>query len=165
VRAAAAASLLLLSLGGCGRQQERKVPELTFETEGDTAGLDQGPEILTAFEPKRFDNGLLQLRGGLRLPDHTRVQISLYAPPSRQPLQRVQVTVMNEHFETAPMLGDRGPLPAGTYRIEFLSLFNSAWQPVDVLTSTNDGHSLRGPGMMRGSMKEAAFLLNKEQPL
>jgi hypothetical protein len=163
--AAATSSLVLLVIAGCGRHESRTVPQLQFETEADTAGLAQGPDILASFEPKRFDNGLLQLRGGLRLPDHTRVQISLTPLHQSRPEQMVRVTVMNERFETAPFLGQRGPLPAGVYKIELLAHFNDAWQPEDVLTATRNGHTLRGPGMVRGSMNEAAFRLELEKRL
>ncbi len=77
-------------------------------------------------------------------------------------VERVQVSIVNGRFETAPLLGDRGPLPVANYRFEFLTQFNSAWQPQSVLDATRDGRALRGPGMTRGTM-EAAFLLNREQ--
>jgi len=159
LRVAVAVSLLLV-LGGCGREKARTVPQLSFEM--DTAGLVQGPDILTSFEPKRYENGLLQLRGGLRFPDHTRVQIALYPLTGGPPAQMVQLTVMNGRFESPPLLGQRGPMPVATYRVEFLAHFNSNWQPADVLDVTNQGHNLRGPGMTRGSMKEAAFQLTRE---
>lgn len=161
VRAACLALVLVPALAGCGRGQ-RRVPELQFETESDTTGLSHGPAILTSFDPVRYPNGLLQLRGGLRFPDGTRVQISLYRPGDDRPVQRVQVSVANGRFESAPLLGDRGPLPVATYRVEFLAHFNPAWQPAGVLDATRDGRDLRGPGMTRGTL-EAAFLLNREQ--
>lgn len=164
VRAAVAASLLMV-LCGCGRDQARSVPKLTFEAETDTVGLSQGPDLLTSFEPKRYENGLLQLRGGFRFPDHTRVQISLTPKAGGPPVQMVQVTVMNGRFESAPLLGERGPLAVGVYRVEFRTHFNSVWQPEDVLDATDQGRSIRGPGMIRASLKEAAFLLTREQRL
>lgn len=163
--AAAIGSLALLALGGCGRREARTVPQLQFETETDTAGLAQGPDILASFEPKRFDNGLLQIRGGLRLPDHTRVEISVTPLGETRPEQTVQVMVMNERFESAPFLGQRGPLPAGVYRIRFLADFDDLRQPPDVLMATRNGHALRGPGMLRGSMGKAVFRIEREQRL
>lgn len=163
MRAAVAAGLLLLA-AGCGRKSD-SVPKLTFEAETDSTGLAQGPDLLTSFEPRRFDNGLLQLRGGFRFPDHTRVQIALFSPKGGPPAQMMQVTVMNGRFETAPFLGEKGPLPVATYRIEFKSQFNSVWQPPDVLEATDYGRSIRGPGMVRGALREAAFLLTREQRL
>jgi hypothetical protein len=63
------------------------------------------------------------------------------------------------------LAGPEGPLPRGTYRIEYLALFNRAWQSEDVMRRTNDGRSLRGPGISRDRVGGASFYLIEERTL
>lgn len=161
-RAAAACAVVLVELCGCGRGRSRSTTALSFQFESDTSGLSQGPELLTSFDPVRYPNGLLQLRGGLRFPDSTRVQISVVRKADGRVVARVQVPVIGGRFVSDPLLGLHGPLPVDTYRFEFLAEFNAAWQSEQVLAETDQGRRLRGPGMVRGGLNEAAFQLTRE---
>src|SRR5689334_19631471 len=101
-RAAAACAVLLVEMWGCGRPRHRGTPALSFQFERDTSGLTQGPDILTSFAPVRYPNGLLQMKGSMRLPDSTRVQISVVRRSDGRLMGRVQVPVVNQRFISEP---------------------------------------------------------------
>ena len=75
------------------------------------------------------------------------------------------VFVHERQFDSPPMLGERGPLPAGDYRCELLAHFNPDWQTAEVLRATGDGRSLRGPGITRTRGGKAALFLTQESHL
>jgi hypothetical protein len=160
--AALLAGLLLLSLlSGCGRKAEQGAA-LSFEELSDTTGLANGTPLLTAFEPYRLQGGAMRVRGRADLPDGTRLQVSIVRAATNEIVHVVQVTIEDGAFETAPLMGPRGPLPVDLYRFDLLAHFNPAWQPERVLRATGDGRRLRGPGITRGTAGQPAFILHEE---
>jgi len=161
---ALATATLLLGAAGCGRRPER-ADSLRFEDLSDTSGLTRGKPILTSFEPYRLNGGAMRLRGTADLPDGTRLQVSIVRRATEETVLIVQATVEKRGFETAPLMGPRGPLPEDLYRFEVLAYFNPAWQPERVLRATREGRSLRGPGVIRGRNGQPAFYLREERRL
>ena len=160
--AALLAGLLLLALAaGCGRRTEPGTA-LSFEELSDTTGLTHGAPLLTSFEPYRLGGGAMRVRGAARLPDGTRLQISVVRATTNERVYVVQVTLRGGTFETAPFMGPRGPFPEDLYRFDVLAHFNPAWQPEHVLRATDGGRALRGPGITRGTAGQPAFFLHEE---
>ena len=164
-RACLLATIVIVLAAGCGRREERPAPALTFERQDDTTGLSNGKSLLNTIEPYRAQNGALRVRGDVDFPDGTRVQISLYRRGTQEMMSCVQVIVDHHRFETPPIIGAGGPLPHGDYRFEYLSLFNPAWQTPEVMRRTEDGRTLRGPGVTRDRIGAAAFYLVEERTL
>jgi len=150
---------------GCGRSGKSKAHPLTFEELSDTTGLSKGAPVLAQFEPYRLANGVVRVRGALRFPDDTRVQISVRDPYTRTIVAQCQVLVENGRFDTPPIIGEKGPLPIGNYHFELLAHFNTVWQLPNVLAATDTGRSLRGPGITRGRMGQPAFFLEEDRRL
>jgi hypothetical protein len=121
--------------------------------------------VLTSFEPYRITGQALRVRGTASLPDGTRLQVSIVRVATGETVHIAQMTVEDGAFETAPLMGERGPLPVDLYRFEVLAHFNPAWQPEQVMQATDDGRSLRGPGITRGTGGQPAFFLRKERRL
>lgn len=157
-------AILLVGPSGCSRRQARDAA-LSFEDLSDTTGLARGAPILTSFEPYRITGRALRVRGTASLPDGTRLQVSIVRVATGETLMIAQVTVEDRAFETAPLVGPRGPFPEDLYRFDVLAHFNPAWQPEPVLRATHDGRSLRGPGITRGTGGQAAFFLREERRL
>ena len=105
------------------------------------------------------------MHGAVELPEGTRLQVSIFRSGTRDLLARVQVIVHDRHFDSTPIVGPHGPLPAGRYRVEYLALFNPAWQSEEVLERTDQGRQLRGPGITRDRAGGAAFYLTEERQL
>ena len=161
-------TLALIALAGCGGSNTSSSStgdSLRFSIEEDTTGLTQGDALLTGFEVWRDEGGAVRARGRMELPDGARLQITLYRPGVREMAARTQVVVRDRRFESAPILGGSDGLPAGLYRIELATYFDSAWQPPEVMTATRDGRSLRGPGVVRGNNGLAAFVHTEERRL
>lgn len=150
---------------GCGGGEEKPPPALTFEQLSDTASLAQGKPLLDKIEPFREANGVLRVRGKVSFPDGVRIQISISDKTTKALLKRVQVVVDDHHFVTPPMMGENGPLPKGLYRFEYMALFNEAWQTPGVMRRTDNGRSLRGPGVSRDRIGGAAFYLVEERAI
>ena len=145
---------------GCGgKGASRSGGELTFETLHDTTGLSAGDAIVQAFDAYRMDNGAMRVHGRIRLPDGARVQVAVKAPGGRVALTMVQVSVFDGAFDSPPMIGAHGPLPKGRYVFEISAHFTPDWQPADVLRATDDGRSLRGPGITRTQLGGAMLWL------
>jgi predicted N-acetyltransferase YhbS len=144
--------VFLLALGvvlaGCGGKS-RQASELTFEELRDTTGLSRGAPLLRTVEAYRMPNGVLRVRGRLDFPDGTRIEASIYRMDTDEMVSRVQMPIQNQRFESPPIIGPRGPLPRGRYRVRYLALFNEAWQPPEVLEATDAGRRLHGPGITR----------------
>jgi hypothetical protein len=155
----------LVPFAGCGRRHEQPASELELEPEGDTAGLTRGKPLIERIEPYRLENGVLRVRGEVGFPDGTRLQISMYRKDTNEMLARVWVIVANHRFDSPPIIGPNGPLPHGGYRFEYLTLFNQAWQPSQVMRSTDQGRSLRGPGIGRDPVGGPTFYLVEERTL
>jgi hypothetical protein len=153
------------ALSGCGREKATPEPPVTFEKLPDTTGLSAGPAILESVSPYRMSNGAVRVTGAARLPDSTMLQIAIRAPGGGVSLAMAQVVVVGGRFDTPPLLGDRGPLPVGKYRVEVLSHFNADWQPARVLHAIANGAQLRGPGITRARNGDAALLLSQEARL
>lgn len=150
-------------MAGCSR--EKPQPPLTFEQLPDTTGLSAGGAIVDRLEPSRMANGAVRVTGSARLPDSTKLQLSIRAPGGGVALAMAQVWVMGGRFDTPPLLGDHGPLPRGRYRLEVLTQFNPDWQPERVLRETTHGQALRGPGITRARNGDAALFLTREGDL
>jgi len=155
---------LVAGLLGCGRRSARGTA-LSFEDLSDTTGLARGAPILTSFEPHRITGQALRVRGTADLPDGTRLQVSIVRVSTGETVMVAQVTVEGRAFETAPLMDVRGPLPVDLYRFDVLAHFNSTWQSERVLRATQDGRSLRGPGITRGTGGQPAFFLREERRL
>lgn len=162
---ASALAALVAAAPGCGRRQAHSGSDLQFETLSDTSGLSQGPPLLVTFEPYRMANGVMRVRGEMNLPEGTRIQISIFRARDGGLINRLQMPVLNRRFDSPPLIGPRGPLPVDDYRFEVLAHFNEAWQPPEVLTETDGGRSLRGPGVVRGAQNTPAILLTREKRL
>ncbi len=163
-------TLAWLGAAGCGRSTTppSSAPDatLTFHIlDQDTAGLSRGPTLLTAFDIYRDATGAIRTRGRIHLPDGTRLQLTLYRPGRREILARTQFPVANGEFQSLPLTGPSGGFPEGRYRFELVSYFDSSWQPPQVMTATDDGRSLRGPGIVRGQNGIAAFVHTEDQRL
>jgi hypothetical protein len=155
-------------VASCGREQANQSRGLSFEEldrQLDTAGLTRGRALLGSFEPYRLPNGLIRVRGAMKLPDGSRLQLTIYNEGGGPMLARVQFPVEDERFHTPPLIGQSGPLPVGPYRLELMTIFDAAWQPPEVMRATADGKRLRGPGMIRARNGEAAFLHVEERRL
>lgn len=157
-------ALLLIAPLGCGQRHARDTT-LSFEDLSDTTGLSQGRPILTSFEPYRIMGQALRVRGTADLPDGTRLQISVVRVATGKTILVTQMILEGKAFETEPLMGPRGPLPVDLYRFEVLAHFNPIWQPEQVLRATQDGRSLRGPGITRGRGGQPAFFLREERHL
>lgn len=154
-------ALLALFLAGCGG--ETKQPQsLTFEQLPDTAGLSRGRAIVDSLTIERMDGGALRVRGLANLPDGTRLQVAIRPAGGGSTLAMTQVLVHAGRFESAPLAGDLGPLPPDQYRFEVVAHFTPDWQAADVLRATNEGRTLRGPGITRSKQGDAALYLVEE---
>lgn len=154
----------VVALAGCSRKTQDE-PPLTFEKLPDTTGLSAGADILEQFEPYRMSNGALRVRGHLRLPDSTKVQIAIKQPRGAVSLAMAHVVVLGGQFDSPPMIGERGPLPTARYRIELLVHFDADWQPARVLRELEGGAPLRGPGITRARNGDTALFLTRESHL
>ena len=159
------ALVLALVAAGCGGAKAPREQTLRLEELGDTTALTRGRALIRTFEPYRVDNGVMRVRGQVDFPDDTRLQVSIHERAGGRMVQRFQVVVRNRKFDSPPLIGPRGPLPVADYRFEVLAHFNEAWQTPEVLRATDDGHTLRGPGITRGRQGEAVFLLVEEAHL
>ena len=161
--------LLFLALAalvaGCGNRSSHESKPLVFEELDDTSSLSKGEPLLTKIEPYRMDNGALRIRGLVDFPDGTRIQITITDKDRRQQVGSWQMTVQDHRFDSPPILGPQGPLPARRYRLEYLAHFNEAWQPKSVLLATDNGRNLRGPGVTRSRQGLGAFFLAEERRL
>jgi hypothetical protein len=146
---------------GCGEKKHDE-GRLTFEQLPDTAGLSRGEPILEAFTVDRMDGGALRVSGKADLPDGTRLQVAIKEPAGRTSLAMTQMLVHDRQFESPPIMGDMGPLPPARYRFEILAHFTPDWQTAAVLRATDDGRTLRGPGITRSRQGAAAFYLVEE---
>ena len=153
-------AMVALAFAGCSREKPQQ--PLSFEHLPDTTGLSSGAAILQRFESSRLANGAVRVTGDVRLPDSTKLQIAIRAPDGGVSLAMAQVIVLGGSFDTPPLLGEHGPLPAGDYRFELLAHFNADWQPARVLSATANGHGLRGPGITRGRNGDLALLLTRD---
>jgi hypothetical protein len=157
--------LALVALTGCGGGGKSRSSSLEFEQLADTAGIARGEPLLGAFEPYRMENGAMRVRGTAGVPVGTRLQVAIYRKPSSQMVQSVQVTIVNGAFDSPPLIGEHGPLPRGDYHFELRTFFDANSQPPEVLRATDDGRTLRGPGMTRDRLGRAAFLLERDARL
>lgn len=157
--------LALLAPAGCGRGRPAQQGLRFEELSRDTAGLARGRPLLGALEPYRMKNGVLRVRGTMDLPDGARMQLSIYRTGSNEMVSCVQFTVANHRFDSPPIIGPQGPLPAADYRFEVLVHFDSTWQPENVMRATHDGLALRGPGITRARSGAAAFFHTEERHL
>jgi hypothetical protein len=159
-------TLCAFALAGCSREKPQQPQQpLTFEHLPDTTGLSQGAAILQSFKPYRMANGAVRVSGEARLPDSTKLQIAIRAASGSASLAMAQVVVLGGRFESPPLLGDLGPLPAGHYRFEVLAHFDADWQPARVLREIGAGTGLRGPGITRARNGDAALFLAREARL
>ncbi|HTM57811.1 MAG TPA: hypothetical protein VL123_05290 [Candidatus Udaeobacter sp.] len=151
------------AVAGCGRgEKSQRTTELSFETLSDTTAVVRGAPLLTRFEPYRLPNGLVRVRGEIDFPNGTRLQVSIYRKQDHVMVARMQMPVDERRFESPPILGEHGPLPAGDYVFELLTFFNETWQPADVLVHSDHGLALHGPGMKRDRAGGAVFLMTRE---
>jgi len=157
--------LLVLLVVGCGRRREREATPLQFEEIADTSRLSKGDALLAGITPYRSADGALRVRGNLRFPDGTRLQISIYRKGTQELVSRIQTIVEHHRFETPPLRSAHGPVPPGDYRFEYFTLFNPVWQSAEVLRATADGRALRGPGVGRDRVGGASFYLVEERSL
>lgn len=146
---------------GCGGEKKQSQP-ITFETLPDTAGLSRGLPIVDSLRVERMDGGALRVFGRVNLPEGTRLQVAVRPQGGGSSLAMTHALVSEGRFETAPLTGDMGPLPPGTYRFELVTYFTPEWQTAGVLRATDEGRALRGPGITRTKQGEAAFRLVEE---
>ena len=151
---------MLLALSACGR--DKPATELSFESLPDTTGLGQGAPLVLEFEPYRMTNGAVRVKGRVRLPDGTLLQIAIKQPGGAVSVAMAQVRVQGYTFDTPPLLGENGPLPKGDYRFELLSHFTPNWQGAEGGEALRAGPGLRGPGITRARDGAAALFLVKE---
>ncbi len=157
------ACVSLALLAGCGRGKgAQRQQDLTFEQLADTAGLSRGAPILESFDAYRMENGALRVRGRARLPDGTRLHVALRHRGERNSLAMVQVEVTGGAFDSPPIVGESGPLPKGRYVFDITTQFLPEWQPPEVLRATDNGRSIRGPGITRTRVGTAMFELTQE---
>ena len=163
-RARVLACLMLLVLGACSGDKQAST-ELAFESLEslpDTTGLSEGAPIVQEFEPYRMDNGAVRVKGRVRVPDGTLLQIAIKEPGGVVSVAMAHVRVRGQWFDTPPLLGESGPLPKGEYRFELLSHFTPEWQGEEGGGALRAGTALRGPGITRAKNGAAALYLVKE---
>jgi hypothetical protein len=165
VRPAFVALGLAFAVAGCGRNDHPRSGPLTFEELPDSTGLTRGAPILGALEPYRMTGGAMRVRGGVRLPDGTRVQVTVSDARTHTTVKALQVSIQDGRFETPPFMSERGPLPPGTYTFDLLAYFNPAWQSDAVLRATHGGGALRGPGIVRTRDGGVVFHLAEDRTL
>jgi len=95
----------------------------------------------------------------------TKLQVAIKEPGGRVSVAMAQVFVQGERFDTPPLIGDRGPLPKGAYRVELLGHFDHDWQSDQVMRAMDGGMNLRGPGITRARDGSAALFLTREARL
>jgi hypothetical protein len=156
---------LLSGLAGCGGHGEKPAQDLSFEQLPDTTGLTRGAPIVESLEASRMSSGAVRVTGHVRLPDGTKLQIAIKQPGGRVSVAMAQVFVQGERFDTPPLLGESGPLPRGTYRLELLGHFDHDWQSANVMRVMEGGLALRGPGITRARDGSAALFLTREARL
>lgn len=149
---------------GCGKKSSRDSTPLVLEDLGDSSRLSQGEPLLTRIEPYRMENGALRIRGRLDFPDGTRIQVAI-RDARDQPIGRWEMIVQDHGFDSPPILGPRGPLPEGRYRLEYLAHFTDAWQPRSVNEATDYGRRLRGPGVRLTRQGLGSFYMVEERKL
>jgi hypothetical protein len=152
---------LVLFAAGCGGQK-KEAPDFTLEVLPDTAGLSQGGPVVDSLAVERLDGGALRVRGRVNLPDGTRLQVAIRRSAGGSALAMTRVVANEGRFESSPLVGDQGPLPPGRYRFEILAHFTPDWQSAEVLRSTDEGRTLRGPGITRSRQGNAAFFMVEE---
>jgi hypothetical protein len=164
VRCALAACLGLVLLGGCGKGDDggARQGDLTFQRLADTTGLSAGDPIVESFEAYRMDSGALRVKGRARLPDGTRIRVTIRRPGRRDVLALVQVELSEGAFDSPPIIGSKAPLPKDDYEFEISAQFTPDWQPAAVLRATDSGRSLRGPGITRTQVGGAMLYLVEE---
>jgi len=165
--AIAVAFLGLAAATGCGRKggDHGSSQDLTFEKLPggvDTTGLTEGKPLIEQFDLIRMSNGALRVTGRARLPEGTKLQVSLHDVRGGIAVASTQVTVEGGEFGSPPFVGDTGPLKVAVYRVEILAHFTSEWQPANVLAETGGGKRLRGPGITRSKVGGAALYLVEE---
>jgi hypothetical protein len=171
VRARLVVALAALALAvGCGRRHEPAHDQpLTMEEldrRRDTTGLSEGEAIVRRFEPYRMENGAMRVRGELRLPVGTVLQIAVFRRGERWPFARVQSDVgAGGHFDTAPIIAGSGPAPAGRYHFTLTVYFDANAQSPTVMRATDGGRHLRGPGITRDLQGNAALSYAEDRRL
>jgi len=151
------ACFALTALCGCGGGDKPSSSALTFERLSDTTGLSHGAAVLLDFDAYRMPGGSLRVKAHLRLPEGTRVRVALRPAGNDAVVAMADVPVLDGLIETPPLMAETGPLPVARYRFELTAQFAPAMQPPQVMRDTDDGKSLRGPGVTRGRHGEAAF--------
>jgi hypothetical protein len=151
-------AVALATVSACGRTGERRATtSLSFETLSDTAGLGRGAPLLTDFEPYRLATGQVRARGAIGFPDGTRLQISILRASDQAVVTRLQVSVQGGRFDSPPVMGEKGPIAEGDYAFDLLARFDAQWQPPDVMSASDQGRALRGPGMARDRIGVPVF--------
>ena len=156
--------LVLAALAGCGNRGDHTGTDsgLTFEQLVDTTGLSGGPAIVESFDAYRMPGGSLRVKVRVRLPEGTMVGIAVRTPGAQTAVATTQAFVRDGVIESPPMMSPDGPLPVAPYRFELTAQFTTAWQSPRVLRETNDGRSLRGPGITRTRSGGAVFTMAEE---
>lgn len=151
-------AVALAAVAACGRTGERqRATSLSFEMQTDTAGLSRGEPLLISFEPYRLPNGLVRVRGAANFPDGTRLEISITGAKDRKLVMRLQAPVQGGHFDSPPVLGEKGPIAEGDYAFDVLARFDDEWQPPQVMIASDRGRALHGPGMGRDRLGVPVF--------
>jgi hypothetical protein len=151
-------ALSLAAVSSCGRAGEHHpASSLSFETLSDTAGLQRGTPLLVSFEPYRLSNGLVRVRGAATFPDGTRLQITIENAADQKLVMRVEAPVVGGHFDSPPVMGERGPIAEGNYAFDVLARFDDDWQPPQVMIASDRGLALHGPGMGRDRIGVPVF--------
>jgi hypothetical protein len=163
LRACVSSCALTLALSACGSEPPRE--ELTLERLPGPSGTATSAPVVDAIEPYRMANGALRVKGRARLPDGALLQIAIKEPGGTTSVAMAQVRVEGHRFDTPPLLGERGPLPRGSYRVEVLAHFTENWQGAEVMRALRSGEPLQGPGITRARDGEAALFLVKEGAL
>ena len=156
-------ALVALVPAACGRRDAPATNgDLTFEKLADTTGLSHGDPLVEDFDAYRMDSGALRVKGRSRLPDGTRIRVAIKRPGERGTVALVQVEVGRGTFDSPPIIGEHGALPAGRYAFEITAQFDSSFQTPEVLRATQNGTSLRGPGITRTRIGGAMLWLSRE---
>lgn len=162
---AAVLAAALACAAGCGGRRDDAASrggELSFEKLADTTGLADGPPVLEMFDAYRMDSGPLRVKGRVRFPDGTRVRVTIRRPGSRVSLASTEMIVAQGGFDSPPLLGPAGVLPRERWEFEVRAEFAPGAQPDDVLRATQEGRTLRGPGITRTQIGGAVFCLVEE---
>lgn len=157
--------VLLMLLSAC---EERKQPPPV--SRAPAASYTLPSEFFIQAKAKRQNDGGVVIEGDTNLPDGLKMWVHILRG-KRVAAEDGNVIISAKHFRTSGLsdgiVGPTKTFPPGKYRVEFISIFNGAWQTPEMLNLIGEGgkklstsiFSLSDPDVV-DSDKELAYTLN-----